>query len=569
MKKSGMNKLKNMSVKQRLIKSFTFVVVLAGIAGLLGAILLLGLNARYSQVLELNGFIQGDLGEYNTNLSRSAAYVRDIILFDDASDMAEAKAAMAEADQKVEKYLAEFEVKLENDDERALLSEIKAEYPKYIELRDKVVALAEQNDKENATELFEKEALPHLNIIIEDVDALIAMNIAMGDRASSQMDIFSVILIVVVVVYLIVAVIVAMKFALATAHDFVRPLEKVQEGTRKLAKGELDVHIQVNSKNEFGEMADDLNAAIAKIHEYIEVLEYGLEEVGRGNFAVRPTVEFHGDFVKMKDAIEKITMELSHTMGQINEGADQVALGAEQLAESAQMLAEGATTQAASVQELTATIEDVAIAAKDSANVAGQSAENAEQLASVAQESSHEMKLLTEAMERITATSNEIESIISEIEDIASQTNLLSLNASIEAARAGEAGRGFAVVADQIGKLATDSAQSAVNTRTLIAKSLEEIAKGNEITIKTADALEEVVEGIKGLAQGAKANSIQSAEQADTMAQVQLGVEQIAEVVQNNSATAEETSATSEELNAQSQNLKALIEHFILREDCI
>jgi len=199
MKKSGMNKLKNMSVKQRLIKSFTFVVVLAGIAGLLGAILLLGLNARYSQVLELNGFIQGDLGEYNTNLSRSAAYVRDIILFDDASDMAEAKAAMAEADQKVEKYLAEFEVKLENDDERALLSEIKAEYPKYIELRDKVVALAEQNDKENATELFEKEALPHLNIIIEDVDALIAMNIAMGDRASSQMDIFSVILIVVVV----------------------------------------------------------------------------------------------------------------------------------------------------------------------------------------------------------------------------------------------------------------------------------------------------------------------------------------------------------------------------------
>jgi len=569
MKKSGMNKLKNMSVKQRLIKSFTFVVVLAGIAGLLGAILLLGLNARYSQVLELNGFIQGDLGEYNTNLSRSAAYVRDIILFDDASDMAEAKAAMAEADQKVEKYLAEFEVKLENDDERALLSEIKAEYPKYIELRDKVVALAEQNDKENATELFEKEALPHLNIIIEDVDALIAMNIAMGDRASSQMDIFSVILIVVVVVYLIVAVIVAMKFALATAHDFVRPLEKVQEGTRKLAKGELDVHIQVNSKNEFGEMADDLNAAIAKIHEYIEVLEYGLEEVGRGNFAVRPTVEFHGDFVKMKDAIEKITMELSHTMGQINEGADQVALGAEQLAESAQMLAEGATTQAASVQELTATIEDVAIAAKDSANVAGQSAENAEQLASVAQESSHEMKLLTEAMERITATSNEIESIISEIEDIASQTNLLSLNASIEAARAGEAGRGFAVVADQIGKLATDSAQSAVNTRTLIAKSLEEIAKGNEITIKTADALEEVVEGIKGLAQGAKANSIQSAEQADTMAQVQLGVEQIAEVVQNNSASAEETSATSEELNAQSQNLKALIEHFILREDCI
>lgn len=84
------------------------------------------------------------------------------------------------------------------------------------------------------------------------------------------------------------------------------------------------------------------------------------------------------------------------------------------------------------------------------------------------------MEKLTEAMERISTTSKEIENIIAAIKDIASQTNLLSLNASIEAARAGEAGRGFAVVADQIGKLAADSAQSEVNTRNLIVKSLEE-----------------------------------------------------------------------------------------------
>lgn len=569
MKLFGMKNLKNMSVKQRLLKSFTFVVVLAGMAGLLGAVLLLGLDARYGKALELNGFIQGDLGEYSTNLSRGGAYVRDMILYVDADDIADAQADLAEADEKVAYYLPEFEAKLENDEEKELLADIKAEYAKYIEIREKVISLAVQNDKTAALVMFEDEAMPHLDKVLEDTDALIQMNVTMGDKVSGQLSLFSILLVIVVVVYLAVAVFIAMRFARATAHDFVRPIEKVQEGTKKLAKGELDIHIQVNSKNEFGEMADDLNAAIAKIREYIEVLEFGLDEVGKGNFAVRPTVEFQGDFIKMKDALEKITMELSHTMGQINEGADQVALGAEQLAESAQVLAEGATTQAASVQELTATIEDVAVAARDSAKVAGDSADSAEQLANIAQDSSYEMKLLTEAMERITATSNEIESIISEIEDIASQTNLLSLNASIEAARAGEAGRGFAVVADQIGKLATDSAQSAVNTRTLIAKSLEEIAKGNEITIKTADALEEVVEGIKGLAQGAKANSVQSAEQAETMAQVQLGVEQIAEVVQNNSASAEETSATSEELNAQSENLKALVEHFILREDCI
>jgi len=561
--------LKNMSVKKRLTKSFKTVVIISSIAGILGAVLSIGLSMRYDQVLHLNGFIQGDLGELSTNLNKGAAEVRDIILLTDEASIAKTKADLAEVDKKVDSYLNEVEAKLENDEEEALFADIKTEYPLYIDAREEVLALGEQNKGDEALTLFLETANPHLEKIIEDTDKLIAMNIEMGDKMAHRMDLFSEIMAAVIVIYLFVAIGIAAKIAMSTARDFTRPIEKVKEGTRKLAEGNLDVHIQVNSRNEFGEMADDLNAAIAKIREYIEVLEYGLEEVGNGNFAVRPTIEFHGDFVKMKEAIEKITISLSQTMSQINEGADQVAMGAEQLAQSAQQLAEGATTQAASVQELTATIEDVTLASKDSARVAADAYDNAQQFVKVAQESSDEMKLLTEAMERISETSNEIESIIAEIEDIAAQTNLLSLNASIEAARAGEAGRGFAVVADQIGKLAADSAQSAVNTRTLIAKSLAEVEQGNAITIKTAEALEQVMDGIKELAEGSKATSVQSGEQAETMVQVQQGVEQIAEVVQNNSASAEETSATSEELSAQSQNLKALVDHFILREDCI
>jgi len=569
MKKKEKKNLKNMSVKKRLAKSFKTVVIIASIAGILGAGLSIGLSMRYDQVLHLNGFIQGDLGELSTNLNKGAAEVRDIILLTDGEAIAKTKADIAEVDKKVDYYLSEVEAKLENDEEEALLADIKSEYPLYLDAREEVIALGEQNKMDEALALFLETANPHLEKIIEDTDELISMNIEMGDKMAHRMDLFSEIMAAVIVIYLFVAIAIAAKIAMSTARDFTRPIEKVKEGTRKLAEGNLDVHIQVNSRNEFGEMADDLNAAIAKIREYIEVLEYGLEEVGNGNFAVRPTIEFHGDFVKMKEAIEKITISLSQTMSQINEGADQVAMGAEQLAQSAQQLAEGATSQAASVQELTATIEDVTMASKESANVASDAYDNAQQFVAVAQASSDEMKLLTEAMERISETSNEIESIIAEIEDIAAQTNLLSLNASIEAARAGEAGRGFAVVADQIGKLASDSAQSAVNTRTLIAKSLVEVEQGNEITVRTADALEQVMEGIKELAKGSKATSVQSSEQAETMVQVQQGVEQIAEVVQNNSASAEETSATSEELNAQSQNLKALVDHFILREDCI
>lgn len=162
-------------------------------------------------------------------------------------------------------------------------------------------------------------------------------------------------------------------------------------------------------------------------------------------------------------------------------------------------------------------------------------------------------------------TSNEIANIISEIEDIASQTNLLSLNASIEAARAGEAGRGFAVVADQIGKLASDSANSAVNTKRLIENSIQEIEKGNEITIKTTKAIETVIEGIRQLAVSTKEISELSDTQADAMKQLELGVEQISEVIQSNSAAAQETSATSEELSAQSEALRELVAQFTIK----
>ena len=559
-----MEKFKNMKIRKRLSSSFLIVVAIASIASLLGVVLLLVMDARYSKALEENGFIQGDLGEYNAYLNKSAAFARDVVMLMNADEVAEAQASMAESDEKVDYYLKEVVKKLENNEERALVANINENYPKYIELREQAIALSQQGKHEEALELFRKDAMPYLVQVMADSEELLAINIELGDKVSASLSLLSWILAIVIIVVLIAAGFIAMTFANYTAKDIEKPISKMQNALAKLENGELDVHVDIHSQNELGEMGNHFNEAVEHLHRYIATIQMGLSEVAKGNLAVRPDVEFQGDFVALKDAIEHIISSLSTTIGQINEGADQVSLGADQLAENAQTLAEGATSQAGAVEELTATIENVAVAAGESAKKADTAYQNAEEFAKVAEESSREMAMLTEAMERITETSKEIESIIAEIEDIASQTNLLSLNASIEAARAGEAGKGFAVVADQIGKLASDSAQSAVNTKTLIVKSLEEIAKGNEITTKTAEALAEVMEGIKVLAVASKETSELSTEQAETMIQVQQGIEQIADVVQSNSASAQEASATSEELAAQSQNLKGLVEYFIL-----
>ena len=562
-----MENLRNISVKKRMTISFGIVTGLSSIAAIVAIVMLFVVNIRYSNALKLNGFIQGDIGHYTTYLNEERMLIRDIISLSDAKQIEEKKAQLAEADEKIAYYFQTMYDKLENDEEMAIVQSMITDLENYHAIRKEVIALDEGGKAVDAFLLLHEEAAPLADKIVSEAEQLLAMNVEMGHKVSSKLSSFSVSIIVLIVVLTVAAAVVGMIFARYTALDIAKPLEKVQKAAKKLAKGELDIEVELLDKNEFGEMADDFNAAVAKMKDYIECIDWGLTEIGGGDFTVKPTVEFLGDFVGIRDAVVNIETGLSFTMHQIDDGAEQVAMGAQQLAESAQTLAEGATSQAGAVEELTATIENVADSADSSAKKADDAYKNAQKFANVAEQSNQEMQLLTEAMERITATSREIESIIGEIEDIASQTNLLSLNASIEAARAGEAGRGFAVVADQIGKLAADSAQSAVNTKNLIIKSLQEINNGNEITARTTSALGEVIEGIKFLADASQETSELSREQAETMAQVRAGIEQIAEVVQNNSAAAQETSATSEELLAQSENLKAMVEQFKLLDE--
>lgn len=170
-------------------------------------------------------------------------------------------------------------------------------------------------------------------------------------------------------------------------------------------------------------------------------------------------------------------------------------------------MAEGAADQAGAVEELTATVESVVNISNESAKNAVVAATSATNAAKDAKKSREEINQLTEAMNRITETSKEIENIIAAIEDIASQTNLLSLNVSIEAARAGEAGRGFAVVADQIGKLATDSAKSAISTRELISKCLQEVEAGNGIVDNTIESFGTVLVNMESFADMASSAS--------------------------------------------------------------
>ena len=119
-------------------------------------------------------------------------------------------------------------------------------------------------------------------------------------------------------------------------------------------------------------------------------------------------------------------------------------------------------------------------------------------------------------------------------------------------------------VFDKIGKLATDSSKSAVNTRELIGKTMEEIGKGNDITASVAEVFGKIIGQMHEFAEVARTTNEASKGQADALAQIEAGIEQISGVTQNTAAAAQESNAISTQLSEKADELDELVRRFKL-----
>lgn len=366
----------------------------------------------------------------------------------------------------------------------------------------------------------------------------------------------------------ILGMILSILLILKTAAAIINPVRNVVQAITQMAAGDLDIHVETTKDNEVGQIAGKINDLAVSFQAIISDVNYILGSMSEGNFNVHSQAEnsYVGDFKDILTSIRKINHSLSDTLGQIRLTANQVAQGSSQMAEGAQNLAEGAAEQTTSVEKLSDAMADIRQMVDNSAETTHETNNKARRIGEEARDSTEHIHELTKAMEQINQASSQIANIIKSIEEIASQTNLLSLNASIEAARAGEAGRGFAVVANEIGQLAKQSAEAAVDTRQLIQTALTEVENGTEIAGHTAAALETMASNISEVVDDIDKVAAAADTQASAIEQINEEMHQISSVVQSNSATAEESSATSEELSAQADTLNHLISGFILKE---
>jgi methyl-accepting chemotaxis protein len=272
--------------------------------------------------------------------------------------------------------------------------------------------------------------------------------------------------------------------------------------------------------------------------------------IARGDLTTTIDVEQKDEIGQLADALKEMSSKLKEVVAEVQNSSDNVASGSEEMSSSSEELSQGSTEQASNLEQVTSSMEQMASNINQNADNATETEKIARQAAQDAEEGGKQVQDTVKAMKNIAEK-------ISIIEEIARQTNLLALNAAIEAARAGDAGKGFAVVAAEVRKLAERSG--------LAAKEISELSASSvDVAEKAGRMLEKMVPDIRKTAELVQEISAASKEQTAGAAQINAAIAQLDQVVQQNASSAEEVSSTAQELTSQAQQLQSTMSFFIV-----
>ena len=357
----------------------------------------------------------------------------------------------------------------------------------------------------------------------------------------------------------VIAVIFGLIMAILITLSITGAMKKGVAFADSIALGRLDVKLDLNQKDEIGQLMNSLK----KILESFKYKAGVIRTIADGDLT--NTIEKASNEDGLGQSLIDMNNSLNSTLGQVNMSVDQVNIGADQVSQASQSLSQGATESASSLEEISASVTQINSQSRQNAENATEATGLAKQAADDADKGNKHMEGLSVAMEKINASSDQIKKIVKVIDDIAFQTNLLALNANVEAARAGKYGKGFAVVADEVRNLAVRSAEAVKETTEMVDDSIKNIESGNKAVEATATQLEAIMGGASKVADFLEEIATASKEQAEAIDQITQGLEQIDQVTQSNTASAEESAAAAEELASQSVQLKSMIATFKLK----
>lgn len=366
----------------------------------------------------------------------------------------------------------------------------------------------------------------------------------------------------------VVGLLVILTSVFFLAQSFANPLNMlVGLLTETREKGDYSVRAEVKNRGEIGKAIFEVNQLVDSFQQAIMDINMVMQAMAGGDLTQLVSVELHGDLNTLKSSINNSITLLGKTISEVVDTTILIQSGINEVSNSATTLANGTTEQAAGLEQITSSLNGVSIQAKNNSEQAGQAYQITDQTKKLVQQGNQQMQVMLNSMGLINQTSRDVSKVIQTIDEIAFQTNLLALNAAVEAARAGKYGKGFAVVAEEVRSLAGRCSDAAKDTTILIENSIKEVDTGMKISNRTAVILEQIVSEMEKASGLVKEISIVSQEQESSIRQINEGLVQINNVVQQNSAVSEEVASTVETLTAQAMQQEKRVELFRLRQN--
>lgn len=314
-----------------------------------------------------------------------------------------------------------------------------------------------------------------------------------------------------------IALLMAAALAIAITRSIVLPLRRAVEVAQRVAAGDLRHNIVVTGRDETAQLL----ISMAEMSE-----------------------ELTGLVASLRDASENVL-----------NGANEIAQGGQELAARTEQQAAALQETASSMEQMTATVHQNSESTKEADTLA----HNASQQM---QNGGEEVSRSVELMRDVTVASVSMNKIVEAIDAIAFQTNILALNASVEAARAGEKGRGFAVVATEVRALASRSAASAGEIRSMLDDTRSKIKQCSDQAERGAATIGETQSVIQRLALLMAEVTSATREQSSGIEQINTAITEMDSTTQQNSTLVQQSTNAAFSLESQARRLRELVSAF-------
>lgn len=392
----------------------------------------------------------------------------------------------------------------------------------------------------------------------------------------------------------------AFLFAGLSAKTFIREVESFDRLTIQLDKvlkanerGDLNEKLDSsNFKGGWKRVLDGLNQLRQSTLEPINEANQVLGLMANGDFTVRMSDYYKGDYKKLSCAINKVSVSLSNIIGKVKESVQQLEISAAEISQKTIEMSDGANEQNIQTNEIVSSIEQMTKSITDSTkqstiavNISLEAGEKAKLGGTVVEQTIEGINRIAEVVkdsantiQELGKSSKEIGTITQVINEIADQTNLLALNAAIEAARAGEHGRGFAVVADEVRKLAERTTEATNQITSMInkiqddttgaIKSIEvgthEVENGKDLANDTRGAIQQIIQNTNDVAQMIEQLATTNEEQNVTSDQIAQSIETISVVTNQSAENTNQIKYAAEGLHQLTDSLTDLVNQFKL-----